>query len=119
MQPRTRYPLNEGTTITLDGSGNGTAKLGPRIPREVWYPNVAAITIPGLTVAGFVVCRVYVGPQPTPLFIVDTSYLGGGDSTGRVSGYPVRNGEFVWAVWSAGPLNTQASLSIFGEVEIP
>lgn len=109
--------LNEANNVTLDGSGNGTVKVGPAIPRELWYPNVAAITIAGGS--GFIVCRVYVGPEPTAFYIVDTSYLGAGDSTGRVAGYPVRNGEFVWAVWQGGPANSQATLSLLGSKETP
>ena len=111
-----RLPLDTSTTISLDSSGNGTAKLGPQLPREKWFPNVASIFI---GVSSFPVCRVYVGPAPTQAYIVDTSYLGAGDSTGRVSGYPVTNGIYVWAVWANGPANQQATLSIKGYKEVP
>lgn len=111
-----QLPIDLSTNITLDGSGNGTARIGPQLPREVWNLDTASITIPA---GGFPICKVYVGPQPTDAYIVDTSYLGAGDSTGRVSGRPLRNGEFVWAVWTAAVANSLATLRVLGSKTVP
>jgi hypothetical protein len=112
-----KLALDTSGTVALDGSGNGTVKLGPSFPREKWLLNTASIQTSAPNT--FPLCSIYVGPQPTAAYIVDTSYLGSGDSTGRVAGYPVSVGNYVWAVWSGGTPGAQATLRVFGDKETP
>lgn len=111
--------LDQSGSVVLDGSGNGTVKLGPSLPREKWIPDTASIQTSLPNTAPL--CTVYVGPTPTPAYNVDTSYLGSGDSTGRVSGYPLYPGYYVWAVWQGGSglAGAQATLRVFGSRELP
>lgn len=111
---RRRLPLNTSASVTLDANGNGTASIGPEVGQR-WFLTVAALYIPATN--SFPVCNVYVGSEASADNIVDTSYSGAGDSTGRVTGYPLTHGQKVWAVWTGGPANTRATLSLYGEQE--
>lgn len=104
----------EGTaTVVLNGSGNGTAKVGPIGARENWTPAAAAVSVSTRTAEAQ--CKLFVGPSPTA-----DNYIGGtlsgstGDSTGRVSAQPVPLGSFVWAVWAGGDPGSVATLSVQG-----
>lgn len=99
------------TTITLNGSGAGTAQIGPQYPREWWELDKAGIYIPA---GGFPICTIFVGATATPDHMVDQTYTGAGDSTGRVSGHTIHAGEFVFAVWQAGIANVPATLTVWG-----
>lgn len=113
-----RVPLNESRSIFLDGSGNGTVKLGPISAREVWYPDVASVSAnPNPT--NDAQCTIYVGLSATQSYFKDACIDGStGDSTGNVSGSVVRCGSYVWAVWTGGDSNVQATLTVTGTKEV-
>lgn len=100
-------------TVVLDGSGNGTARIGPAGARETWSPAVASVSVS--TNVNEAICRIYVGPSPDPQYFVDGTLSGStGDSTDRVSGQPVKLGWFIWAVWKAGDPGATATLNVTG-----
>ena len=100
-------------TVTLDGSGNGTTRLGPVGPREVWTAAAASVSV--ATNAAEAQCRIYAGPAATPSYFVDGTLSGStGDSTDRVSGRAIPLGEFVWAVWTGGDPGAVATLNVIG-----
>ena len=107
-------PLNTSTQIKLDGSGNGTAKIGPIVGQR-WDLSVAAVSITNAVLIPL--CSVYMGGSPTPDNFVDGTYTGSFDSTDRVQGLPITNGQYCWAVWSGGDPNAIATLSITGSQE--
>jgi len=107
-----RVPLREFVVITLDGSGNGTAKVGPRSAREVWYPDNVAISVTGFTIQA--AATVYMGPDTTQSSFRDTSTFGSGDSTGACNADSVKVGMYIWAVWTAGDAGKQAVLTVTG-----
>lgn len=98
-------------SVTLDGSGNGIAFVGPQYPREWWYLDKVGVYVPA---GGFPICTVFVGSAITPANMVDQTYQGAGDSTGRVAGHAIHPGEFVWAQWKAGPANSLATMTVWG-----
>jgi hypothetical protein len=105
-------------TVKLDGSGNGTARTGPRGSREVWAPAVAAFSV-SVPVTNEAQCKIYVGDQPIPANLVDGSLSGStGDSTGHVGGRLVRLGEYIWAVWTGGDAGSVATLTITGMKQV-
>ena len=114
----TRVKLNEFVPVTLDGSGNGTAKAGPRSARETWFPvnvHVSANTNP----VKDAVCKVYVGDQATQNNFRDATISGStGDSTDRVNADQIPLGQYIFAVWSNGDANIQGVMNITGEREI-
>ena len=115
----TTVPLSEFNVITLDGSGNGTARVGPRAHGVVWQPTVASIKMTGATPSGVATCFVYAGSSATDDNFVDSTYDVQNDSTDRVSGQQLRLNQFVYARWSGGNPGATATLSITGTAEIP
>ena len=104
-------------TITLDGSGNGTAKVGPLTARENWQPQIASVSV--ATNAAEAACKVYVGPAATAAYFLDGTLSGStGDSTDRVSAAPCPHGYWVWAVWAGGDPGAVATLRVTGTKEL-
>lgn len=117
----TTVPLNESATVTLDASGNGTAKIGPAGQGETWTPAYVHVQTgqePG-TIVNEAQCYVYAGPQAaSPYFTDSTSSGSTGDSTDSASAYPLSKGEFVWAVWSGGDAGAQGIVRVTGTKDI-
>lgn len=106
--------LNQSAPVTLDGSGNGTAKLGPRNARETWYPTLASVGTNQAAVTAEAQCKVYEGSDPSQANFVGGTLSGStGDSTDGVRG-PLEVGEYVWAVWTGGDPGAQAYLNVQG-----
>lgn len=114
-----RVPLiGQTAVITLNGAGNGTAKIGPLSAREVWYPENVAVKA-NSNPTNEAQCLVYVGPDTTQPNFLDGCIDGStGDNTGKVNGREIRCGHFIWAVWSGGDANVQATLTVTGWREI-
>lgn len=111
-------PLNESQPVKLDGSGNGTVKLGPRSHGETWHPEVASVKVSTATAEA--ACKIYLGHTATDDNFLDGTFSGSsGDSTDRVSGNPLWLGNYIFAVWSGGDAGATATLSVIGTREIP
>jgi hypothetical protein len=105
--------LPGSVTAVLNGAGAGTARTGPSGARETWYPTNAAVSCS--TNVAEAQCRIYVGDQPIPSNLVDSTLSGStGDATGRVGAAPVTLGRYVWAVWTGGDPGAVATLSVTG-----
>lgn len=115
----TTVPLNATATITLDGSGNGTAKVGPTGRGVTWHPEVASLMMTGAVPTGLATGSVYAGTSATAENFIDATYSPSNDATDKVSGSEIIIGRFVWAVWSAGNANATATLKVTGTQEIP
>jgi hypothetical protein len=103
--------------VVLDGSGNGTAKVGPLTEREVWSPTMAFVAV--ATNVKEAECAIFVGHDASAAYQVDSSYSGSsGDSTGRVAGRTVRQGNFIWATWTGGDAGATATITVNGTREI-
>ena len=109
--------LNEFASVTLDGTGGGTARVGPRAHGVVWRPTVASLKVSG-TITNSPTCTLYVGSSATDDNVVDGTYTGELNSTDAVTGSELRLGAYVWAVWSGGDAGHQATLSVTGTAEI-
>lgn len=112
-------PLSDFVQIRLDGSGNGTAQLGPRAHGQVWKPTVASIKMTGPTPSGVATCFVYAGGAVTDSNFVDSTYDVNNDSTDRVTGQALALGQYVFAVWSGGNPGATATLTVNGTKVIP
>lgn len=111
MAKTRRVPLNLEVTVTLDGSGNGTAQLGPRIGQR-WNVTNAAVTIPNAVKVPQ--ASWYAGGAATPGNFVDGTFTGNLDATGRIANFTITSGNYVFAVWTGGDPGAQATLSILG-----
>lgn len=107
-------PLSVSQSIALDGSGNGTIKLGPVSAREIWNPQNAHVQVTG-PVTNEAVCNIYVGNTATQGNFRDASQSGStGDSSDRINADTIKCGQYVWAVWTGGDAGRQATLTITG-----
>lgn len=110
-----RTTLRESAVITLDGSGNGTAKLGPLSAREIWYPDNVHVSVNSAVVVKEAKCSIYMGNTPTQSAFRDESvFASSGDSSGTCNADTVKVGDYIWAVWTGGDANQQAVLTVTG-----
>lgn len=110
-------PLSEFASVTLNGAGNGTAKIGPRGSGETWRPSVVSVRVS--TATSSPTCRVYAGDSATDQNFVDGTYTGEANSTGNVDGQVLRLGQKIFAVWTGGDAGAQATVTVTGTKEIP
>lgn len=115
----TNVPLSGASvSITLNGSGNGTAKIGPISAREVWHPDNAHVSANSNPVKE-AKCNIYAGEDTTQKNFRDATYTGSsGDSTDKIGADVIQNGHWIWAVWSGGDANVTAILSVTGTKDI-
>lgn len=114
-----RVKLRETVPIILNGTGNGTAKIGPISSRETWYPENASVKAVIGSPPAEATCKVYVGLDTSDSNFRDTSFFGSsGDSTAALAGDVLTCGLFVWAVWTGGNGNVQATLTVTGTKEV-
>ncbi len=108
------YPLATSASVALDGSGKGTARLGPQVGQR-WRLRTASI----LVVNAILIpqCKIYMGAAPLDPFFVDGTYTGALASTSNVNGRPLTNGQQIFAVWTGGDAGAVATLTITGTVE--
>ena len=106
-----QLPLNAKAYVTLDGSGNGTASIGPLSLGEVWDGLTAAVRV--ATNVNEAICSVYSGAAADAgYFRGATTWGSTGDSTGQLS--QVRVGGQVFAVWKGGDAGALATLTVTG-----
>lgn len=111
-----QVPLNMSVPVKLDGSGAGTAKIGPVNLRETWFPEVASVK--ASSNVNEAECQLYEGETADQQYFIDGTLSGStGDSTDHVWG-PLTCGQYVWAVWSGGDAGAQAILRVRGTKEI-
>ncbi len=109
-------PLDESAFVTLNGSGNGTAKVGPAAHGVVWKPSrVKVKTSTGVLSP---VCQVFVGTSPTPENFCDGTFTGQQNATDAIVGQEVRLGCYVWAVWTGGDIGAQATITVTGSKDV-
>src|SRR5215831_2025219 len=109
--PLRRQPLKFAATVILDGSGNGTASLGPNVGQR-WIVRTASVNIPNAV--AIPQCNIYMGAAPIPAEFIDGTWTGNMDSTSKTNSYPLTHGEKIWAVWTAGDVGATATLNITG-----
>ena len=111
-----QFPLSVTTTVTLNGSGAGTASIGPSFPRESWDVSVASVSV--ATNTSEAVCKVSQGATAGQVFVDGTTWGSTGDSTSNFSA-PVFLGSKVFAVWTGGDANAVATLTVTGTRRVP
>lgn len=112
-----RVPLDETAIITLNGSGNGTAQLGPLTARETWYPDQASVKA-NANPTNESQCTIYKGNTATQDNFKDLTFTGSsGDASGKITGKQSK-GVFIFAVWSGGDANVSAILTVTGEKDV-
>jgi hypothetical protein len=114
----TSVTLRETAVINLNGSGTGTARVGPLSAREVWHPQTVSVSA-NSNPTNEAQCAIYVGESTTQSYFRDQTFTGSsGDSTDKVSSDKLKTGQYVWAVWTNGDANVQAVLTVVGTKDI-
>lgn len=112
--------LTGSIAVTLNGSGAGTAKLGPLTARETWNPATASVRTTQVsgTIVNEAVCNLFVGLSATQENFRDGTFSGSsGDSSDLVSG-ALKVGNYIWAVWTGGDAGATAVLAVSGTKEV-
>lgn len=106
-------PLFVSAVVTFNGSGNGTASIGPRNQREVWSPAVVSVSASSsVAEAG---CKIYAGFDASQPDFIDQTLSGStGDSTANIAGKTVQCNEQVFAVWAGGDAGAQGRMTVQG-----
>jgi hypothetical protein len=107
-------PLNESSSVVLDGSGNGTLRMVPYGGSLTWLPSV--VSVKASSAAAEAQCRNYIGAAPVDAWFVDGTLSGStGDSTEAVAGRQVdTHGNALWAVWAGGDPGAVATMTVAG-----
>lgn len=106
--------------VKLNGSGGGTASLGPTGHGIVWTLGTISVKTAQTVATGTCQCSIYVGDSATDTNFLDGTFSGDtGDSTDAANGTQIRLGKKVFAVWSGGVASDVATLSITGTMDIP
>lgn len=114
-----RLPLTESASVTLDGTGAGTARLSPDEPAMVWFP--ATVHVQASSNTSEAQCLIYAGPSATQPYFVDGTFSGSsGDATDKIAGRVIARTQtpYIWAVWSGGMPGAQATMIVSGEKEV-
>ncbi len=109
-------PLSEAAFVTLDASGNGTARIGPAAHGVTWKPTVVAVRTSTSTLSPQ--CRIYAGDRVTDGNFIDGTFTGQQNSTDAIAGQVLLLGQYVFAVWVGGDIGAQATLTVTGTKDI-
>jgi hypothetical protein len=114
----TAVQLRESAVVVLNGSGNGTAKVGPLTARETWHPDNAHVSANPNPV-NEAQCSIYIGDSPIASNFRDATFTGSsGDSSDRINADMIKSGQYVFAVWSGGDANVTATLTVTGTKDL-
>lgn len=113
-----RVPFYETAQVVLNGSGAGTAKVGPLTAREKWYPENVHVNTTETTVTNEAACDISVGDINTKRFRDSTFSGSSGDSSDHCNADVLSKGMFVWADWTGGDAGVTAVLSVTGTKEV-
>lgn len=110
-------PFTRTVPITLDGSGNGTAAIGPTIANEVWSPDSVYITASGGIPTGATpaTCTIF-GPLGNQ---VDATYQVTGAASSMIAGQQIQPGQQVSAVFANCNPGAAATLTVSGTRTVP
>jgi hypothetical protein len=106
--------------VKLNGSGAGTASLGPAGHGITWTLGTVSVKTGQAVSTGTCQCSIYVGDDASAPNFLDGTFSGDtGDSTDAASGQQIRLGKSVFAVWSGGVASDTATLTLTGTMEVP
>jgi hypothetical protein len=107
-------PLNLGTDVQLDGSGNGRAHLGPTYGPPTWHVQTISVRTSQPGQGKIPQCALYRGTEDSNGYI-DLTYDGSADSTDV--NFDITQGVEIIAVWTGGNPGNVATLSVYGTRE--
>src|SRR5512142_595995 len=112
-----RVPLSVNASVVLDGTGAGTASIGPTGSVGWWEPETVSVKTSTSTAVPKTL--IYVGEKVSDLNFVDGTYSGASNSSTNVAGQQVHPGFRVFSSWSGGDAGATATLTVTGKKVIP
>jgi hypothetical protein len=100
-------------TVVLDGSGNGTASIGPVRTREHWQVAAASVAV-NLNPTKQAQCQLYVGAVVSPTTFISQTVTGSSGDTCGLGGIDIQPGMQVWAKWTGGDAGQTATVTVIG-----
>lgn len=111
----TTLPLNEGSSVVLNASGNGVVTLGPTSTGETW--NITKVSVIGTSAfSSEPICNVYVD-STAPENFFDGTQTGNQDSS-DVTWTILQNGKLI-AQFLGGQPGASHTLSVYGTRNLP
>lgn len=104
-------PLDVSATVTLNASGAGTVRLGPRSLLQVWNVTNCAVKVSSNTLEP--VATVYLG-NAQPGNQLDATQSGSLDSTNL--DVTLRSGNVITVAWTGGDAGAVATASLYGNI---
>lgn len=113
----TPKPLSQPfATVTLDGSGNGVARIGPQRVREHWQPTSASVSVATNTAEAQ--CSIFMGTvMNAATFLGQTATGSTGDTCG-FGGQDMQSGMNIFAQWKGGDPGAVATVVVNGTYTI-
>ena len=108
---KTEYPVSLSVTVKLDGSGNGSAQIGPQ-GAYIWILGTISISTLNQSQTTVPSCTTYAGSSPTPSNFVDDTFNGQGNTTTKAAGKTLYPGQNVFAQWTGGVPGDTATLLV-------
>jgi hypothetical protein len=126
------YPLNESVSVTLDGGGNGRARISPgqagapgsgvgagRNSGLSWDLQGVYVSVASNTLEAEATCYVSYGVQSNgPADGQGTTIQGSTGDTCSITA-SLRPGDWVTIVWAGGDIGAVATMRVFGTVNPP
>ena len=104
-----QLPLNVSASVTLDGSGNGTASIGPTAQGEIWQAGfTAGVFTEETAITNEAICRVFCAGR----LIAVTTWGSTGDAGTNTT--QLAAGQVVTAQWIGGDPGATAVLDASG-----
>jgi len=98
--------------VILDGSGNGTAKIGPIRVREHWQPVSVSVAVASTNKEAS--AKAYLGSHVGADTFVSATASGSHGDTCGLGSQDIQPGMFVWVVWSGGDVGAKATMTVYG-----
>jgi len=126
VSPAARLPRPLGNDVfarvTLDGSGNGTAQIGPSRIREHWqiqYVTVS-VTFPSgqVTPTNEAQAALYLGSNPQASQLVSQTATGSSGDTCGMGGMDIQSGQKLITKWVGGDSGQVATMVVVGTYTI-
>lgn len=102
-------PIDQFASVTLNGSGNGTAQIGPTRVRETWGGIIASVSV--ATAVNNASCSIYAGSTVQSATLIGSTSSGSTGATCTLPN-PIPSGYQIFAVWTGGDAGQVATVHV-------
>jgi hypothetical protein len=110
------WPLDTAVSVTLDGSGNGQARIGPLKAREHWQLYMASVN--ANTNVKEAQCVLHWGPVISQHTFISQTATGSTGDTCALGNRDMQSGDALIAIWSNGDVGAVATIRVLGTTSL-